>query len=207
MHNFPSVPIQLSVSSKISFFKTVHGGARWRYFVITFCPTRLSIAFLLDSLSFLVGQRRNNGPTTHQFHRYCRVSLFSFSPSFLRFPLWIFFVHHRPIRIPKSLSVQMHNSRLCIPRNYCLSRLINADRFRAAILLAVLGYVREIRRMNSPMDDIYSCTQSCVTSLMQKARKPESYADWNLYRFAIYMREREAVCDHMGWNIASRIDR
>lgn len=165
--------------------------ARWRYFVITFCPTRLSTAFLLDSLSFLVGrtskQRSNHSSIPSILSRFIVLPL---PLCFPRLPLWIFFVHRRPIRIPKSLPVQMHNSRLCIPRNYCLSRLINADRFGAAILLAVSGYVREIRRVNSPMDGIYSCTQSCVTSWCKRQGSLKATLT-EIYTGLRFIREKE----------------
>lgn len=158
-----SISTELSSPWRFSFFKKhrVHGEDISQLH----CPSGLSTRFF----SFLcqpssIGQRRNDGVSRSSIPSI--LSRF-IVPSFFRvvsrgsFP--IFFVHRRAIGKQKeketSRHVRMQNDRLYILRNYCLSRLINVNRFGAAILLVESGYVREIRRVNSLMDSIYSCTR------------------------------------------------
>ena len=171
--NFSS---ELSSPSSISFFKKA-ACSRWRYFAITLSERAVS-AFLLVSLSAAVHWTVSehgvvcvsliNSIDIVAFH----CSSFLFFPPFLlarvaHASFRIFFIHRRTtIRKQRdtkrkgesSHPRRMHNARDCIfwEITICLVWLMRTDSGQR-YYWSSQGYVREIRRANSPMDSIYSC--------------------------------------------------
>ena len=154
--------------------------SRWRYFAITLSERAVS-AFLLVSLSAVVHWTVSergvvcvsliNSIDIVAFH--CSSFLFSLLACVVHASFWIFFIHRRTIRKQKrdtkgeggkegervhTPSVRMHNARDSIfwEITICLVWLMRTDS-EQRYYWSSSGYVREIRRVNSPMDSIYSC--------------------------------------------------